>query len=118
MIAVLVVETVPITYLVVAGALATRSEPDTERAARASGAGPVARHCDVTLPLLAPAVGAAAILAFVFAVNAFGVPAILGTPARVVTVTVRIYQDLALSADPAAFVRATVLAGRWSCWPS
>ena len=110
-IAVTVVETVPITYLVVAAALATRSEPDMERAARAAGAGRWRAAATVTLPLLAPALGAAAVLAFVFAVNAFGVPAILGTPARVVTVTVRIYQDLALSSDPAAFVRATVLAG-------
>lgn len=109
-IAVLTVETVPITYLVIAGALAAHREPDAERAARAAGAGPWLALRTVTLPLVAPALGAAAVLAFVSAVNAFGVPAILGTPARLVTVTVRIYQDLALSADPAAFVRATVLA--------
>jgi iron(III) transport system permease protein len=107
---VLVVETVPITYLVVAAALAARGEPDTERAARAAGAGRIDTLRSITLPLLAPAIGAAAVLAFVATVNAFGVPAILGTPAGVATVTVRIYQDLALSADPAAFVRATVLA--------
>lgn len=110
-IAVLTVETVPITYLVVAAALASRTEPDTEHAARAAGAGPGETARRITLPLLAPALGAAAVLAFVSAVNAFGAPAILGTPARVTTVTVRIYQDLALSADPDAFVRATVLAG-------
>jgi len=109
-VAVLIVETVPIVYLVVAAALLTRIEPDAERAARAAGAGPREAALHVTLPLLAPALGAAAVLAFVSAVNAFGVPAILGTPARLVTVTVRIYQDLALSADPAAFVRAIVLA--------
>ncbi|HSM38028.1 MAG TPA: ABC transporter permease subunit [Candidatus Limnocylindrales bacterium] len=109
-VAVLVVETVPITYLVIAGALAAHGEPDAERAARAAGAGRWGTLRSVTLPLLAPALAAAAVLAFVSAVNAFGVPAILGTPARLVTVTVRIYQDLALSADPAAFVRATVLA--------
>ncbi len=107
---VLIVETVPITYLVIAAALATRIEPDAERAARASGAGRLAVAGSITMPLLAPALGAAAVLAFVSAVNAFGVPAILGTPARVITVTVRIYQDLALSADPAAFVRVAVLA--------
>lgn len=109
-IAVLIVETVPITYLVVAAALAARVEPDTVHAARASGAGRSDTARSVTLPLLAPALAAAAILAFVNAVNAFGVPAILGTPARLATVTVRIYQDLALSADPVAFVRAIALA--------
>jgi iron(III) transport system permease protein len=46
----------------------------------------------------------------VFAINAFGVPAVLGTPAGFATITTRLYQDLALSADPAAFVRATTMA--------
>jgi iron(III) transport system permease protein len=107
---VLVVETAPIAYLVIAAALAARGEADAERAARASGAGRLEVLRDITLPLLAPALAAAAVLSFVAAVNAFGVPAILGAPAGLATVTVRIYQDLALSADPAAFVRATVLA--------
>jgi iron(III) transport system permease protein len=47
---------------------------------------------------------------FVFAINAFGVPAVLGTPAGFATITTRLYQDLALSADQAAFVRATTMA--------
>ncbi|MEP6638428.1 MAG: ABC transporter permease subunit, partial [Chloroflexota bacterium] len=51
-----------------------------------------------------------AVVAFVFAVNAFGVPAVLGTPAGFATITTRIYQDLALSAEPAAFVRVTTMA--------
>jgi iron(III) transport system permease protein len=49
-------------------------------------------------------------LVFVFAVNSFGVPVLLGTPAGLSTITTRIYQDLALSADPAAFTRVIVLA--------
>ena len=107
---VLSVAATPLAWLVVAGALASRVEPDLERAARASGAGPLTTLRTVTLPLLRPALLSAAVVVFVFAVNAFGVPAVLGTPAGFATITTRIYQDLALSADPAAFVRATTMA--------
>ncbi len=107
---VLTVASTPIVWLIVAGALATRVEPDLERAARASGAGSRETFRTVTLPLLRPALLSAAMIVFVFAVNAFGVPAVLGTPAGFATVTTRIYQDLALSADPAAFARATTMA--------
>src|SRR5690606_18495997 len=37
-------------------------------------------------------------------------PAVLGSPAGFATITTRLYQDLAFSADPAAFQRATALA--------
>jgi iron(III) transport system permease protein len=107
---VLAVASAPLAWLVVAGALATRVEPDLERAARASGAGPLATLWTVTLPLLRPSIVSATVIVFVFAVNAFGVPAVLGTPAGFATITTRLYQDLALSADPAAFVRATSMA--------
>ncbi|MEJ7695926.1 MAG: ABC transporter permease subunit [Candidatus Limnocylindrales bacterium] len=107
---VLSVAATPLVWLIVAGALATRVEPDLERAARASGAGRIVTLRTVTLPLLRPALLSAAVVVFVFAVNAFGVPAVLGTPAGFSTITTRLYQDLALSADPAAFVRATTLA--------
>ena len=101
---------VPLAYLVVASALAGRGEPDLERAARAAGAGPVAVACTVTLPLARRAVGGAAALVLVSAVNAFEVPVVLGLPAGFPTMTTRLYQDLTLSADPAAFTAATVLA--------
>jgi iron(III) transport system permease protein len=107
---VLAVAATPLAWLVVAGALATRVEPDLERAARASGAGPLTALWTVTLPLLRPSLVSATVIVFVFAVNAFGVPAVLGTPAGFATITTRLYQDLALSADPAAFVRATTMA--------
>lgn len=107
---VLTVAATPIVWLIVAGALASRGEPDAERAARASGADPLTTLRTVTLPLLRPALGAAAAVVFIFTLNAFGVPAVLGTPAGFATITTRIYQDLALSADPAAFVQATTMA--------
>lgn len=108
-VAVLTVETVPLTYLVVAAGLATRSEPDLERAARASGASAREVLRTITLPLLRPALVAAAALAFVGSANSFGVPAVLGSPAGFRTVTTQLYADLAFAADPAAFSRVLTL---------
>jgi iron(III) transport system permease protein len=107
---VLGVAATPLAYLIVAGALASRVEPDLERAARASGASRLEALRTITLPLLRPALLSALVVVFVYAINAFGVPAVLGTPAGFATITTRLYQDLALSADPAAFVRATTMA--------
>ena len=107
---VLTVSALPLAWLIVAGALASRVEPDAERAARAAGAGAWTALRTVTLPLLRPAILSALVVTFVFAINAFGVPAILGTPAGFATITTRLYQDLARSSDPAAFVEAAVLA--------
>ncbi len=107
---VLAVAATPLAWLVVAAALASRAEPDLERAARASGAGSFEAFRTITLPLLRPALWSAGVIVFVFAINAFGVPAVLGTPAGFPTITTRIYQDLARSADPAAFVEATTMA--------
>jgi len=101
---------VPLAYLVVAAGLASRAEPDLERAARASGAGPLAALRTVTLPLARPAIGAGAALVFVSAVNSFEVPAVLGIPAGFPTMTTKLYQNLTLSADPDAFTAAAVLA--------
>lgn len=106
---VIAVHVMPLAYLVVAAGLASRSEPDLERAAYASGSSPLKAFLTVTLPLLRPALVGAAVLVFVMAVNSFGIPAILGIPAGFVTVTTRIYQDLAFAADPAAFARAIAL---------
>jgi len=107
---VLTTEAVPLAYLIVAAALAGRDEADLERAARASGATPLDTLRSITLPLLRRPVLGAAILVFVMTLNAFGVPAVLGIPGGVSTITTRLYRDLAFSADPAAFDRAVVLA--------
>lgn len=100
---------VPLAYVIVAAGLASRAEPDLERAARASGASAWDAFGTITLPLLRPALIAGAAVVFVTTVNAFGVPAVLGLPAGFVTVTTRIYRDLAFAADPAAFARVLVL---------
>jgi len=107
---VLIVDAAPLAYIVVVGGLASRAEPELARAARASGATAWRAFQTVTLPLLKPALVAAGALVFITTINAFGVPAILGLPGGFVTVTTRIYRDLAFSADPASFTRVVVLA--------
>lgn len=109
-VAVIAVNTLPLAYVIIAASLASRAEPDLERAARASGASAATAFRTVTLPLLRPALVAAGALVFVTAANNFGVPAVLGRPAGFSTVTTRIYEDLVLSADLAAFSRVLMLA--------
>jgi iron(III) transport system permease protein len=107
---VLVVNSAPLAYLVVAAGLATRAEPDLERAARVSGAGGATALRTVTLPLALPAVAAAAVLVFVLTLGTFAVPQVLGAPAGFDTITTRIYGDLSLGGDPASFLEAVGLA--------
>ena len=101
---------VPLVYLTVAVGLATRAEPTTERAARASGAGPVTVLGTITLPLLGPAIATAAVLVFVLSLGAFAVPQLIGAPAGFDSIKTRIYADLALGSDPEGFVEAIILA--------
>lgn len=107
---VLVVNSVPLTYALVAAGLAARAEPDLERAARASGAGSLSVLATITLPLLRPALAAASVLVFVLTLETFAVPQVMGTPAGFKTVTTTIYADLSLGGDPFSFVEAVTLA--------
>lgn len=107
---VLTVNAVPLAYLVTAVGLATRAEPNLERAARASGAGALTVLRTVTLPLLRPALAAAAVLVFVLTLGAFAIPEVMGAPAGFTTVTTRIYANLSLGGDPSSFVEAVGLA--------
>ena len=107
---VLTVAATPLVWLIVAGALASRVEPDAERAARASGAGPWDVLRSVTLP--APATSATVGVRRGVRVRGQRVrrAVCLGTPAGFATITTRLYQEFALSASPVAFVRAITLA--------
>ena len=107
---VLAVNSAPLAYLVVTVGLASRAEPDLERAARASGAGPATTLVTVTLRLVLPAIAAASVLVFVLTLGSFAIPQILGTPGGFGTVTTRIYADLSLGGDPASFLRAVTAA--------
>ena len=108
--AVITMNALPVAYLITAAALNSASGADAVRSARVSGAGPITAARTITVPLLKPAFLAGGLLSAVAALNSFGVPAVLGTPAGFLTVTTRIYQDLARSARPDSFTRAITLA--------
>lgn len=74
------------------GALWERLDPRLGEAARALGAGPLRRAWSVTLPLLRPALAAAASLVFLFSFTSFGVVLILGG-LRYRTLEVEIYRQ-------------------------
>ncbi len=84
----------PLVFLIVRAAL--RAQPrelsDAARIAGASGARVVRR---IVLPLLWPALLAGFALAFVSALGNFGIPALLGIPARYTTLPVLIWQRMA-----------------------
>ncbi len=108
--ALLAVHAVPLTYLAAAGALAGRDAAELEQAASVSGAGPGAVLRTITLPLLRPALVAGAALAFIASASDFGIPAVVGLPARFSTVTTEIYRQLSFSASASSFAAAVDLA--------
>jgi thiamine transport system permease protein len=67
-------------------------DPRLEEAARMLGAARWRAFREVTLPLLAPAIGAAALLVFLFCFTSFGVILVLGGP-RFATLEVEIYRQ-------------------------
>ncbi|MFQ3662023.1 MAG: iron ABC transporter permease [Chloroflexaceae bacterium] len=69
-------------------------DPRLEQAAAVLGASRLRVLLRVTLPLLAPAIGAAALLVFIFTFTSFGVMVILGGP-RLATLEVEIYRQTA-----------------------
>jgi thiamine transport system permease protein len=67
-------------------------DPQVEEAARMLGASRWRAFREVTLPLLIPAIGAAALLVFIFDFTSFGVILVLGGP-RFATLEVAIYRQ-------------------------
>lgn len=76
----------------IVGGFGANLNPRIEEAARMLGARPRDVLWQVTLPLLAPAIAAAALLVFVFCFTSFGVILILGGP-RFATLEVEIYRQ-------------------------
>lgn len=90
------------------GGLWAQLDPRQEEAARVLGAGRLAAWRRVTLPALAPAVAAAALMVFLFTFTSFGVIQILGGP-TFSTLEVEIYRETAQLLDlPTAAVLTTV----------
>ncbi len=80
----------PIAYLATLGVL-ERMDPALLEAARMSGAGLWRTWRDIALPLARPAVLSGALLLFASSLANFGVPAVLGFPARFFVLPTRIY---------------------------
>lgn len=90
------------------GGLWAQLDPRQEEAARVLGAGRLAAWRRVTLPALAPAVAAAALMVFLFTFTSFGVVQILGGPSYS-TLEVEIYRQTAQLLDlPTAAVLTLV----------
>jgi len=94
------------------GALWSHLDPRLEEAARALGASPLRTFRTVTLPLLRPALMAAASIVFLFSFTSFGIVLLLAGP-RITTLEVEIYRHTAVLLDlPVAAVLAMLqLAG-------
>lgn len=85
------VHDMPLVYLMVASALRSM-DPTLEEASLASGAGPWQTMLRVTLPLVSPAIFASGLLVFVLAAEQYGVPAVLGSPAKIRVLTTAIVE--------------------------
>lgn len=83
-----------------------RLSPRIEQAARSLGAGPGQVFFRISLPLLAPALAAAALLVFIFNFTSFGVVLVLGGPRFATLETEIYYQTTALFNLPLAALLA------------
>lgn len=68
-----------------------RMDSSLEEAARLSGANPLRVFKDITLPLIQPALIGGGLLVALASAASFGVPALIGSPARIYFVTTQIY---------------------------
>ncbi len=68
-----------------------RMDPSIEEAARLSGASPWQVFTRITLPLIRPAITSGGVLVVLAAAASFGVPALIGNPAKIFLVTTQIY---------------------------
>jgi len=93
----------PYVYMFTAAAM-RNMDPSLEEAAAISGVSTWRTLFQITLPLIAPAVTAGAMLSFVVMLGIYGIPAALGTPERYAVLTTYIYE--LLSSAPADFNKA------------
>lgn len=82
--------TYPLVYISITRAL-ERIDPSFEEAAQIAGAGKLRVIRDITLPVMLPAVGGAAVIVFVTSTSMFGIPAILGIPKGYLVLTTKIF---------------------------
>ena len=79
----------PYAFITISRAM-EKMNPSLEEAARISGASPLRTLFTVTFPVILPSVIAAGILVFIAAASCYGIPSIIGAPAKIDTVTTRI----------------------------
>ena len=80
----------PYVFMFTASAL-RNMDPSLEEAAEMSGAGPVRCLFTVTFPLILPAIVSGMLLSFIVMLGIYGIPAVLGTPAKIPVLTTYIY---------------------------
>ncbi|MCB9254734.1 MAG: iron ABC transporter permease [Bdellovibrionaceae bacterium] len=66
-------------------------DPSLEESARVCGAGPARVAFSITFPCLLPTIASVSLLFLLAVLSAFGVPALIGNPARLYVLTTRIY---------------------------
>lgn len=81
----------PYVYMFVVAAL-RNMDPSLEEAAQMSGAGPLRTMLTITLPLVAPAILSGSLLAFIVMFGIYGIPAALGTPAKIDLLTTYLFK--------------------------
>jgi len=100
----------PFVFINVVGAL-DRMDPTLEESARISGAGVFQTMLTITIPLVAPAIIAGGILAFIGTIENFGIPAMLGLRARFYVLPTVIYRLLHVPDIPSATALSILLIG-------
>lgn len=98
----------PYAFITISRAM-EKMDPTLEEASRISGAGPLETLRRITLPMMTPSLVAAALLVFVSAASCYGIPSIIGAPARIHTVTTRII-DFVYIGSQEGLTDATTLA--------
>ncbi|MGE0719969.1 MAG: ABC transporter permease, partial [Alphaproteobacteria bacterium] len=80
----------PYVYMFVVSTL-KNMDPSLEEAAEVSGASPLRTMLTITFPLIAPAILSSMLLTFIVMLGIYGIPAVLGTPAKISVLTTYIF---------------------------
>jgi iron(III) transport system permease protein len=81
----------PYVYMFTASAL-RNMDPNLEEAAEVAGVGPLRSLLTITFPLIAPAIISGMLLSFIVMLGIYGIPAVLGTSAKIPVLTTYIFQ--------------------------
>lgn len=85
----------PYAFITISRAM-EKMDPSLEEASKISGANPLLTVFRITLPMMLPSLIAGALLVFIGAASAYGIPSIIGAPGKIHTVPTRIVEYLGL----------------------